>query len=88
MRHGALQARCRHSSSAWRIEVVPFPLGAPDLDPQEHVWKLVRRAREHNHTYNHIDALADAFEVEFRAHPFASSFFVKYGGDVVCPFLG
>lgn len=71
----------------WRIEVVPFPVGAPDLNPQEHVWKLVRRAVEHNHDYNRIGALADAFEAELRSRSFTSSFFVKYGGAVVCPFL-
>jgi len=72
---------------AWRIEVVPFPVGAPDLNPQEHVWKLTRRAIEHNHDHTRIGALADAFEAELRSRTFASSFFVKYGGEVVCPFL-
>jgi transposase len=70
-----------------RIEVVPFPVGAPDLNPQEHVWKAVRRAVEHNHDLNGIGALADAFEAELRSRSFSSSFFVKYGGTVVCPFL-
>lgn len=41
---------------AWRIEVVSFPVGAPDLNPQEHVWKSVRRRIEHNHT---LDRIAD-----------------------------
>lgn len=72
---------------AWRIEVVPFPVGAPDLNPQEHVWKLVRRAVEHNHDHNAIGTLADAFEHELRTRRFSSSFFVKYGGTLVCPFL-
>lgn len=71
----------------WRIEVVLFPVGAPDLNPQEQVWKLVRRAVEHNHDHNRIGALADAFKAELRSRSFTSSFFGKYGGAVVCPFL-
>jgi transposase len=71
---------------AWRIEVVYFPVGAPDLNPQEHVWKLVRRLIEHNHTLDRIADLADAFERELRSRCFSSSFFVKYGGRLVCPF--
>jgi hypothetical protein len=70
-----------------RIEVVLFPVGAPDHNPQEHVWKLVRRAVEHNHHHNHIGALADAFEQELRSQQFTSSFLEKYGGSLVCPFL-
>jgi transposase len=70
---------------AWRIEVVPLPVGTPDLNPQEHVWKLVRRAVEHNHDHTQIGALADAFEHELQSRQFSSSFFEKYGGSVVCP---
>lgn len=71
----------------WRIEVVPFPVGAPDLNPQEHVWKAVRAAVEHNHQHDRIAELADAFEAELYSRRFSSSFFVKYGGNIVCPFL-
>ena len=69
----------------WRIEVVYFPVGAPDLNPQEHVWKLVRRLIEHNHDLDRIRELADAFEHELHSRRFSSSFFVKYGGQLVCP---
>lgn len=72
---------------AWRIEVVFFPVGAPDLNPQEHVWKAVRRLIEHNHTLDRIRDLADAFERELCSRRFSSSFFVTYGGELVCPFL-
>jgi transposase len=70
-----------------RIEVVYFPVGAPDLNPQEHVWKAVRHAIEHNHGHSRLEALAQAFEQELTTKRFPSSFFVKYGGEVVCPFL-
>ena len=84
-----------HTSSAvqaflqrhWRIEVVYFPVGAPDCNPQEHVWKQVRRAIEHNHAYRNIAELTAAFLHEMTTRTFPSSFFTKYGGTVICPFL-
>jgi transposase len=32
-----------------RLELMYFPVAAPDLNPQEHVWKATRRAISHNH---------------------------------------
>lgn len=70
-----------------RIEIVEFPVGSPDLNPQEHVWKAVRRTMEHNHQHDRFGSLADAFEHELRTRHFPSAFFRKYGGAVVCPML-
>jgi hypothetical protein len=70
-----------------RLDVVVFPVGAPDRNPQEHVWKLMRPAVEHNHHHNQIGALADAFEQELWPRQFISSFLGKYGGLLACPFL-
>jgi hypothetical protein len=71
----------------WRIGVIWFPTGAPDLNPQEHVWKLVRQAVEHNHGADHLEPLVAAFLHELQTRRFASSFFVKYGGATICPML-
>jgi transposase len=71
----------------WRIEVIWFPVGAPDLNPQEHVWKAVRRTIHHNHSHDRLDTLAAAFQHELESRRFPSSFLVKYGGTLVCPFL-
>jgi hypothetical protein len=54
--------------------VTALPVDAPDLNPQEHVWKLVRRLVEHTHTLERIHDLADAFERELHARRFSSSF--------------
>jgi len=70
---------------AWRMEVVPFSVGAPDLNPHEHGWKLVCRAVEHHHDHTQIGALADAVAHERQSRQFSSSFFEKDGGSVVCP---
>jgi transposase len=32
-----------------RLEVIKLPVAAPDLNPQEQVWKATRRAVSHNH---------------------------------------
>ena len=44
-----------------RLEVVLFPPACPDLNPQERVWKLVRQAVSHNHTFPDFPALCQAF---------------------------
>jgi len=45
-----------------RLEIMYSPVAAPDLNPQEHVWKAVRRAVSHNHVTPRLPELADRFE--------------------------
>ena len=70
-----------------RLEVIQFPVGAPDLNPQEQVWKQTRRAVSHNHLTPKLSELADKFETHLKSHSFVSSFLACYGYYVVCPFL-
>jgi transposase len=44
-----------------RLEILYLPTAAPDLNPQEHVWKATRQAVSHNHRHAKLDQLADAF---------------------------
>lgn len=44
-----------------RLDVVYFPPACPDLNPQEHVWKMARQAVSHNHTFPDFPALCQAF---------------------------
>lgn len=44
-----------------RLDVVYFPTACPDLNPQEHVWKLARQEVTHNHTYPTFPPLCQAF---------------------------
>lgn len=68
------------------LEIVYFPVGAPDLNPQEHVWKATRRAVSHNHLTPKLPQLADQFEAHLGQSTFQSSFLHRYGyGAVVCP---
>jgi transposase len=68
-----------------RLEVVRLPTAAPDLNPQEHVWKATRQATSHNHAVPQFPALADQFEAHLRTTTFPSSFLNKYGYYCVCP---
>jgi len=69
-----------------RLEVLYFPAGAPDLNPQEHVWKAVRRAVSHNHLTPKLPQLAERFEGHLDQSTFRSSFLHRYGyGAAVCP---
>jgi transposase len=43
------------------VEVIWFPPGCPELNPQEHVWSQARAAVSHNHAFYTFDALKKAF---------------------------
>ncbi len=53
-----------------RLEVMWFPAGSPDTNPQEHVWKHARQHVCHGHTFNKLTLVADAVE-----HPLVSNTF-------------
>lgn len=62
-----------------RLEIMWYPVAAPELNPQEHVWKATRRAVSHNHTQPRLEPLADQFEDHLLTTRFASSFLDQYG---------
>lgn len=66
-----------------RLEVMYFPVAAPDLNPQEHVWKATRRAISHNHAQRHLPDLADKFAAHLKALTFHSSFLDRYGYNAI-----
>jgi len=68
-----------------RLEIVVFPTAAPDLNPQEHVWKATRRAVSHNHTQRRLPNLAKRFQEHLTSTTFRSSFLDRYGWNLVCP---
>ncbi len=69
-----------------RLEVVYFPVGAPELNHQEHVWKATRHAVSHNHLSPKLPQLADQFEAHLTHTTFPSSFLHRYAyGAIVCP---
>lgn len=70
-----------------RLEIIELPTAAPDLNPQEQVWKQTRRKISHNHLEPKLPALADRFEHHLRSTTFRSSFLDHYGFNIVCPFL-
>ncbi|MCL4876315.1 MAG: transposase [Anaerolineae bacterium] len=44
------------------LELMYFPPGSPDLNPQEHVWKPTREAVGHLRDYLHIGDVRKAFQ--------------------------
>ena len=67
-----------------RLEMIFFPTASPDLNPQEHVWKSVRKEVSHNHLEVRLPALADRFLNKLNSHTFKSSFLDKYGYTAIC----
>lgn len=61
-----------------RLEIVYLPTAAPDLNPQEQVWKATRNAVSHNHRHAKLDQLADAFEEHLVSTAFPSSLLEKH----------
>jgi transposase len=68
-----------------RLEILKLPVAAPELNPQEHVWKLTRHAVSHNHLTPKLPDLADRFEAHLTSTVFESAFLDKYGFNFVCP---
>ena len=56
-----------------RLQVMCFPPGCPDLNPQEHVWKAGRSAISHNHSFTKLPDLLNAFLAFLRNTLFPSS---------------
>ena len=67
-----------------RLEIIRFPPGCPELNPQEHVWKAVRKAVSHNHIESKLPELAKRFLDKLNSSSFESSFLRKYGYTALC----
>jgi len=61
-----------------RLEVMWLPAGAPDTNPQEHVWKDMRQQVCHAHPLDTLASVADAAEHHLTAHIFLSSLLRNY----------
>lgn len=68
-----------------RLEILQFPVAAPDVNPQEHVWKATREAVSHNHTVAELPTLAEQFETHLKRTTFSSSFLEHRGFFTVHP---
>jgi transposase len=68
-----------------RLEILRLPVAAPDLNPQEHVWKAARAAVSHNHTAAELAVLADRFETHLTTTTFPTSFLEHRGFYTVHP---
>lgn len=68
-----------------RLEIIFFPTASPDLNPQEHVWKAVRKEVSHNHLEVRLPELADRFLNQLNSTAFKSSFLDRYAYNAICP---
>ncbi len=67
-----------------RLEVMKYPSAAPDLNPQEHVWKAARAHVSHNHDQSKLAGLAQRFEHFLITNKFNYSFLEKFGLETIC----
>jgi transposase len=68
-----------------RLEILRFPVAAPELNPQEHVWKATRRAVSHNHVLRRLPELAAEINTHLTTQTFKTSFLERYGFDIIYP---
>lgn len=68
-----------------RLEVWQFPVAAPDLNPQEHVWKATREAVSHNHRDGKLAELGKRFEEHLSKTAFVTTFLERRGFYTICP---
>ena len=61
-----------------RLDMVFFPPACPDLNPQEHVWKLTRDAVGHLRDYAHLGDLRQAFQDHLEQTVFKFRWLEKY----------
>ena len=67
-----------------RLEILHFPVAAPDLNPQEHVWKAGRSAVSHNHLVLKLPELADRFVHYLLSNTFPCSLLDDAVFQMVC----
>ncbi len=68
-----------------RMEVWQFPVAAPELNPQEHVWKATRAAVSHNHRDTQLAVLGKRFEAHLSSKTFTTTFLEHRGFYTICP---
>ena len=61
-----------------RLQMLYFPVGCPDLNPQEHVWKLTRQAVSHNHICSTFGQLRQAFHHHLETTCFKIDWIKRY----------
>ena len=66
-----------------RLELLQFPPGCPELNPQEHVWKAARVGVSHNHAYAKLPKLAEEFEGYLAKTCFPCSLLEWHGYDLI-----
>jgi transposase len=62
-----------------RLQILCFPPGSPELNPQEHVWKATREAVSHNHTRKNLPDLVQAFQTHLETTRFPCSLLERHG---------
>ena len=67
-----------------QLDLIYFPPGCPDLNPQKHVWKLTREAVGHLHDYPHLSNLRQAFQSHLENTLFHFDWIDKYLPPILC----
>jgi len=79
------KGKARHFIEAHeQLQMIYFPPGCPDLNPQEHVWKQTRAAVGHLCDYRHIAEMRQAFQSHLDNTFFSIDWIDKYLPGLLC----
>jgi transposase len=67
-----------------QLDLIYFPPGCPDLNPQEHVWKQTRDTVGHLRDYPHLSNLRRAFQSYLETTRVQFDWINKYLPDILC----
>lgn len=67
-----------------RLETLWLPVAAPELNPQEQVWKATRRAVSHNHQQKDMATLTQRFEQHLNENTFPSTLLETHDYPRLC----
>jgi transposase len=67
-----------------QLDLIYFPPGCPDLNPQEHVWKQARDAVGHLRDYPHLSNLRQAFQSYLENTSFQFKWIDKFLPHILC----
>lgn len=74
---GKVRDYLKEKGKKWWLEIIYFPAYSPDLNPQEHVWKLARQSCTHN-SEDPFEVKVKKFYRFLQGKNFITNFLKKY----------
>lgn len=74
---GKVREYLKEKNKKWELELMYFPAYSPDMNPQEHVWKLTREICTHN-SEDSFETKVKRFSRYLKSKRFTTNFLKKF----------